>query len=61
MIRPGCPGSCYCSQGFYKVLEQVFKLERQVIKFNTGATHSEAIYGITSMTPAEACPRCLLN
>jgi predicted transposase YbfD/YdcC len=42
-------------------LEQVFQLERQVIVQRTGEIRRETVYGITSLTPQEACPRCLLQ
>jgi predicted transposase YbfD/YdcC len=42
-------------------LAQVFQLQRQVIQLRTGQTRHETIYGITSLTPQQACPRCLLQ
>lgn len=42
-------------------LEQVFRLERQVIEQRTGEIRRQTVYGITSLTPQEACPRCLLQ
>lgn len=42
-------------------LEQVFQLQRQVIVQRTGEIRRETVYGITSLTPQQACPRCLLQ
>jgi hypothetical protein len=42
-------------------LEQVFQLERQVIQQRTGEIRRETVYGITSLTSQQACPRCLLQ
>lgn len=41
-------------------LAQVFKLERRVVNCQTGESHSEVVYGVTSLTADEAPPRYLL-
>lgn len=42
-------------------LAQVFKLERQVVITATGEVRRDTSFGITSLTPKQACPRCLLK
>lgn len=42
-------------------LEQAFKLERRVLYPATGLLHEETVYGIASLTPAEAGPKRLLE
>lgn len=41
-------------------LAQVFRLERQRVQTKSGTTHHEVVYGLTSLTPAEASPAQLL-
>lgn len=42
-------------------LAQVFKLERQVVITVTGEVRRDTSFGITSLTPEQACPHCLLK
>jgi predicted transposase YbfD/YdcC len=42
-------------------LAQVFKLERTVRNLKTGAHYTEVVYGVTSLTAAEASPQRLLQ
>ena len=42
-------------------LEQVFAYECVSTQKATGATTSKLTYGVTSMPPQDACPRCLLH
>jgi predicted transposase YbfD/YdcC len=42
-------------------LAQVFRLERTVRLLKTGETSSEVVYGVTSLTAAEATPQRLLQ
>jgi predicted transposase YbfD/YdcC len=57
-LTASCFLNDYCD---WPGLEQVFKLERHVTQLNEGNTHCETVYGITSLTPAEACPSCSLK
>ena len=41
-------------------LQQVFRLERRVTQLSDGTVHREAVYGLTSLTRAQAGPRDLL-
>ena len=42
-------------------LEQVFCSERQRVDLKTGAREHETVYGLTSLSPAEACAERLLG
>lgn len=42
-------------------LQQVFKLERSVMRLCTGTTTHEVVYGITSLAPDRVCARQLLD
>lgn len=54
--------SCFLNEySDWPGLAQVFKLERQVSITATGEVRRDTSYGITSLTPREACPRCLLK
>lgn len=45
----------------WPALQQVFKLERQVISCRTGLITAETVYGITSLTPQQASAAQLLE
>lgn len=40
--------------------QQVFKITRERLHFKTGKKEKEVVYGITSLTPEQACPQKLL-
>jgi predicted transposase YbfD/YdcC len=42
-------------------LEQVFKLERRIVNTKTGVLRCETVYGLTSLTAAQASPARLLG
>lgn len=41
-------------------MAQVFRLQRQVTDLGTGTARREAVYGVTSLAPAQASPARLL-
>lgn len=54
--------SCFLNEyADWPGLAQVFKLERRVIITATGEVRRDTSFGITSLTPDQACPRCLLK
>lgn len=54
-------GSCLTESSDWPYLQQVFQIQRRVLRLRTGELHTDIAYGVTSLTAADASPARLLR